>query len=190
MTVLRAEGVELVYTTGSSNKYWRGILAGPVVATHYGRIGSLGQITVHHLNGHTAAMMKHQDLVSQKLRKGYTRVIRSAPSFALPEALVTAAESTNSTGNGGLNPGLAYGLVAHYVQACLSQSGRIDADDPIYHLIATGVLTAHQISVAGLCGITPTDPSLPEQDFETLEVMAGLTALGGNLPNPADLQPC
>jgi predicted DNA-binding WGR domain protein len=94
-------GIELRYTEGTSYKYHRTLVAGSTVIVNFGRIGSAGQVTVHHCENEAAASLKAFDLVNSKVRKGY-RTYRGVSEFPYDPSLAAAAKSTTShTGNGG-----------------------------------------------------------------------------------------
>lgn len=105
-SLMNGTGIELRYTQGTSNKYWRALLVGTTLITQYGRIGSDGQITVHHLGDPTWAADKAYGLIRSKRRKGY-QVHRGVSEFPVADVEVDRACSTNSTGNGGVSPAAA-----------------------------------------------------------------------------------
>lgn len=186
MSTVTVYAREMVMTEGTSNKYWRALHARGTVATHYGRRGSLGQVTVHHTTP-AAAEVKFEDLLTQKYRKGYEYTPGSRLAFDVPVALLDAASSTNSTGRGGSHAGLAHALVAYYLDAAARAHVTLAAGDPMQAAIAEGRLTAQRIAVGALAGYAVTDPALLTADPEELAVMAGLIALDGDLPRPVDL---
>ncbi len=175
---VRASGAELTFVEGSHNKYWQIIQAGNAVATRYGRIGSLGSITVHHEYNVNAAVYKMNRDLGAKERKGYRMTPASMVNFLVPTTVATLASSTAAhTGNGGINRYAGYALTAYYAEAALGGRFRIESDDPLIKEILSGAYPARRVALAALAGYRVTDKALAGLDDESLEIMAGFDSL-------------
>jgi predicted DNA-binding WGR domain protein len=67
---------------GTANKFWDVVVAGKAVTTTYGRIGSPGQHTKKTFASPAAAQRAHDQLVTEKTRKGYKLVTAAAAAAA------------------------------------------------------------------------------------------------------------
>jgi predicted DNA-binding WGR domain protein len=68
---LSAWRVELGFSEGSSNKFWRARVEGGTLYVNYGRIGSDGQTQVKELGTAAAAERELEKLEKEKRKKGY-----------------------------------------------------------------------------------------------------------------------
>lgn len=62
------------FVGGSSAKYWEVTVRGNDVVVHFGRLGTTGQIQTKPCGHPTAAQQHAEQLVRQKLAKGYAQV--------------------------------------------------------------------------------------------------------------------
>lgn len=176
-----AYGAEYTYTVAPHNKYWQVISSGNVVATRYGRRGSLGSVTVHHMIGPSHAGAKRDALIAEKIRKGYRSTPNSQLTFSLPSPILTVAASvTGHTGRGGVNPHAGYALIAYYAEAARASRVTLKSEDVLVQEIVNGHTQPRRVALAALAGYRITDKALTELDDESLEVMAGLLSLGNS----------
>lgn len=163
---------EYFMSEGNHNKYWRIFQSDYIVATHYGRIGTQGNITVKHYNSYYDSEMYFDKLIRSKLNKGYHKSIHL--TFNIPEELLDATQSTNQTGNGGANKNLAWMFPAFF-QAYLNQNSNnySYADNPMETYIKTPE-DAQKIALAAFAGNAP-NPATLRYDMETLQILSGIT---------------
>ena len=74
----------LVFSDGSSNKFWHIELDGSSHTVHFGRVGTAGQTQTKDFGDEAAARNAYDKLVDEKLKKGY--VDDSAAGSAAPGA--------------------------------------------------------------------------------------------------------
>ena len=72
---------------GASNKFWEVEVSGNDVTTHWGRIGTNGQSKTKTFATAAAAQKEHDDLVREKLAKGYHEAGVDASAPPLPVAV-------------------------------------------------------------------------------------------------------
>lgn len=161
--------VECIYAQGASNKYWRAFVSDNFVATHYGRVGAKGNVTVHHPHP-SLVFSKYHSLLSSKLNKGYVK--SSSVEFSVPEKILVAAASTNGTGSGGTKKDLAWALVA----LLNAHDPFLQGADPIGRFVKTRE-DAIKVSFAAIAGM-PVDSSALNYEVEDLKVLAALTDVG------------
>lgn len=174
---------EYVHTTGNAPKYWRAFLADSTFATHYGRYGSQGNITVHHYPGYPRVVPEDHffRLAKQKERKGYVPSV-ALTGFVMPDEVVEAAASTNGTGHGGANKLLAWALIAFFHAANNTRdfgAPGTPVGDPMGEYV-TSYEIAQKVALAGLAGHQPS-PDIVNENIDELRVLASLT-LGAPLP--------
>lgn len=96
-TKVAVYGLELHYSGGSSDKYYRVFVIENVVVIHYGGRGTAGQVTMHPHRTQAGATAKAREMADAKEAKGYniTREFTSFPADPadLPTALVQAYRS-------------------------------------------------------------------------------------------------
>lgn len=87
----------LVYQSGSSNKFWNVELKGPLITTSWGRMGTKGSSKSERSSSAAAAEKKVAALVKGKLAKGYSLAARkrAASSAAKTTRQPTPAQSSS-----------------------------------------------------------------------------------------------
>lgn len=178
-------GTELTFAEGKSDKFWRAFWVHRTVITHYGRRGSLGQLTVHQHFASDAARARWNTLALSKGNSGY----RESWTFAhqIPRGIADQAASTNSTGQGGTSSAYGWVIVACFAGEALRRGLPLTTRDPISEAMAAGTLTDSQVVAGILAGLPVSVPALRDADPDEVGVLAGLIALGGGLPTPAQL---
>lgn len=176
--VISAAGEEFALIEGPHKKYWQVIRAGNTIATRYGRVGSLGQVTIHHFNTSLEAGDYHYKLTTAKKNKGYHATSGTRTGFNLPEIINSEASSTNHhTGRGGNNGNAAYALFAYWIGTLVSTNNSLVSGDPLFLAMANGRLSKERAAYAAFAGYKPTDPAVDAYDDAALASLAGLTAL-------------
>lgn len=74
--------VNLVFSEGGSNKFWRARVEGGTLTINYGRIGSDGQTKVKELDSADACLAEMEKVASSKRKKGYSDDGEVRPSAA------------------------------------------------------------------------------------------------------------
>lgn len=173
-----ATGEEFALIEGTHKKYWQIIRAGRTIATRYGRIGSLGQVTIHHFDSLLAAGDYYYKLTTTKENKGYLAISGTRTAFSLPAIITTQASSTNHhTGRGGTNGNAAYALFAYWIGTLLHNGHALVSGDPLFLAMSNGRLSKERAAYAAFAGYKPTDTAVDNYDDASLASLAGLTAL-------------
>jgi predicted DNA-binding WGR domain protein len=180
METVRVTAAEYVFQQGTSNKYWRIFLSDSfldshgsstgILATHYGRVGSAGSVTVKRFY-HTPYNEAY-DLEHSKERKGYLE--KDRVQLAVPTTILDLSRSTNQTGSGGNSTACTRALIAAYHGALAETNKTNHGLDPIADLIHN-TSDGYKAMLAALAGY-PIEQEILRQDIEYLEVLASLTA--------------
>lgn len=121
----------LVFSEGTSNKFWEAGCAGSELTVRFGRIGTAGQVQAKSFADATKAEAAMAKLVAEKIGKGYHHdgaaptAVPVATTVAAPVP-VAASKPTNSTKSVGANPKEKPPKPAPVAQ---STDGWIDAGD-------------------------------------------------------------
>lgn len=87
----------LVFSDGSSNKFWRIELDGDSHTVTFGRVGTSGQSQTKTFDSAAEATKSHDKLVAEKLKKGYVDDGSASPSSATTASTATTTSTSDST---------------------------------------------------------------------------------------------
>lgn len=77
----------LIFSDGSSNKFWTIVLDGSDQTVTFGKVGTVGQTQTKSFNSDEAALKSYDKLVAEKTKKGYVDVSGTgAPAVATPKS--------------------------------------------------------------------------------------------------------